>query len=654
VLPVYFRFLTFEAWQCCIWGLFYLSQSYYDWSADGRPVVTVLFQLVRYLSSFTMAVSGEGVFFFLACRSASSGTLMACFTAAAMWACLLSAASAVLFLWWAGCTPLPSGGYEEILWLAGWFPYYLRLAIMPFAYTLAGIYLLCTRPALAWERGALPLALFNLLSSSVFVLSRVYFGVLMPDSVRLQDGLATPLIWIVYVPFLIVVLQRDSDYWCRAGFMACIVEEGREISELKSARREARERTPLSSLHTLGGAYSAGLDGGMGGLRSPLIGKSLSSTRVRESPGRESGEEEDDDRGARFVIVNPAHIQWGRTIGRGASSMVSSAVLYGHHVAIKELKISYLTREFATAFLAEAEFLSRCRHPNIVAFIGGCVSPPKVALIMELCRTSVHSIIHCRRTRAFVLGAGRFRQGQSSGGGGGGGCGSAPGGPTAVLPSAAVSRSERERARQQQPSSMGGLPTELVCQYLHDVIRGMRFLHHTMGIVHGDLKPLNMLLKNGSVKLCDFGCASSLRAVSSDGFDEESGGHFAAAAARYVGTLPYCAPEIIESPRRILPSADVYSFGVALWEMCTGLFPWEGLLAHNRHKELKQRVVTFAERPDAQSCPAPLQTLMKACWTAAPLARPTFEVLASIEMCTLCSSTQTLHQLHLAVWKRFQ
>ncbi|KAJ1640664.1 kinase-like domain-containing protein [Pavlovales sp. CCMP2436] len=213
--------------------------------------------------------------------------------------------------------------------------------------------------------------------------------------------------------------------------------------------------------------------------------------------------------------------------------------------------------------------------------------------------------------------------GSGSGGGGGGGCGSAPGGPTAVLPSAAVSRSERERARQQQPSSMGGLPTELVCQYLHDVIRGMRFLHHTMGIVHGDLKPLNMLLKNGSVKL-------------------------------YVGTLPYCAPEIIESPRRILPSADVYSFGVALWEMCTGLFPWEGLLAHNRHKELKQRVVTFAERPDAQSCPAPLQTLMKACWTAAPLARPTFEVLASIEMCTLCSSTQTLHQLHLAVWKRFQ
>lgn len=58
VLPVYSRFLTIEAWQCFIWGVFYLSQSYFDWSRDGRPLVTVLFQLMRYLSSFTMAVSG--------------------------------------------------------------------------------------------------------------------------------------------------------------------------------------------------------------------------------------------------------------------------------------------------------------------------------------------------------------------------------------------------------------------------------------------------------------------------------------------------------------------------------------------------------------------------------------------------------------------
>lgn len=62
----------------------------------------------------------------------------------------------------------------------------------------------------------------------------MYFGVLMPFRVQLQDAIATPLLWVVYVPFLIWVLQRDSGYWARAGFMACIVEEGgNTISELR-------------------------------------------------------------------------------------------------------------------------------------------------------------------------------------------------------------------------------------------------------------------------------------------------------------------------------------------------------------------------------------------------------------------------------------
>jgi hypothetical protein len=43
---------------------------------------------------------------------------------------------------------------------------------------------------------------------------------------------------------------------------------------------------------------------------------------------------------------------------------------------------------------------------------------------------------------------------------------------------------------------------------------------------------------------------------------------------------------------------------------------------------------------------------MKACWSAAPSSRPTFEELASIDIPTLCTSVRTLHQLHLAVWKR--
>lgn len=43
---------------------------------------------------------------------------------------------------------------------------------------------------------------------------------------------------------------------------------------------------------------------------------------------------------------------------------------------------------------------------------------------------------------------------------------------------------------------------------------------------------------------------------------------------------------------------------------------------------------------------------MKACWSASPSARPSFDELARIDLATLCSSVHTLHQLHVTVWKR--
>ena len=74
-----------------------------------------------------------------------------------------------------------------------------------------------------------------------------------------------------------------------------------------------------------------------------------------------------------------------RTIGRGATSVVSAATLYGEPVAVKQMQVKQLTRTFATMFLTEAECLSHCRHPHIVRFVGGCVSPPLVCLVMEVC-----------------------------------------------------------------------------------------------------------------------------------------------------------------------------------------------------------------------------------------------------------------------------
>ena len=48
VLPIYARFLTFQAWTCTIWGLFYLCQSYFDQSQQDLPRLgTMILQLAR-------------------------------------------------------------------------------------------------------------------------------------------------------------------------------------------------------------------------------------------------------------------------------------------------------------------------------------------------------------------------------------------------------------------------------------------------------------------------------------------------------------------------------------------------------------------------------------------------------------------------------
>lgn len=41
----------------------------------------------------------------------------------------------------------------------------------------------------------------------------------------------------------------------------------------------------------------------------------------------------------------------------------------------------------------------------------------------------------------------------------------------------------------------------------------MEFLHDSMGVQHGDLKPLNILLRGREIKLCDFGSSRLLQSA---------------------------------------------------------------------------------------------------------------------------------------------
>ncbi|CAB1121477.1 unnamed protein product [Ectocarpus sp. CCAP 1310/34] len=134
-------------------------------------------------------------------------------------------------------------------------------------------------------------------------------------------------------------------------------------------------------------------------------------------------------------------------------------------------------------------------------------------------------------------------------------------------------------------------------------------------VVHRDLKPENIAFSgDGRLKLFDFGLAKIVR---------RRGGRL---SQRYemtgeTGSTRYMCPEVaMQLPYN--EKADVYSFGLILWEMLSLRRPFEGL---NR-KEFVQSVIKGGRRPPLQQeWSAALRELMRRCWDEDMDTRPEFE-----------------------------
>ena len=102
-------------------------------------------------------------------------------------------------------------------------------------------------------------------------------------------------------------------------------------------------------------------------------------------------------------------------------------------------------------------------------------------------------------------------------------------------------------------------------EILESVLAALGAAHHA-GIVHRDVKPENVLLADdGRVKVADFGLA---RAVSGSTNHTTTG-------SVLMGTVAYLSPEQVE--RGVAdPRSDVYAVGILLFEMLTGVKPYDG------------------------------------------------------------------------------
>ena len=102
---------------------------------------------------------------------------------------------------------------------------------------------------------------------------------------------------------------------------------------------------------------------------------------------------------------------------------------------------------------------------------------------------------------------------------------------------------------------------------------------HEQGIIHRDLKPANIKLRpDGTVKVLDFGLAKALDPITSSGSDAMNSPTLTARGTQLgliVGTAAYMAPEQARG-KAVDRRADIWAFGVVLYEMLSGKRAFEG------------------------------------------------------------------------------
>ncbi|KTF93888.1 hypothetical protein cypCar_00004690 [Cyprinus carpio] len=118
-----------------------------------------------------------------------------------------------------------------------------------------------------------------------------------------------------------------------------------------------------------------------------------------------------------------------------------------------------------------------------------------------------------------------------------------------------------ERRREE---GLQAFPVATIEKVALHVARGLQYLHNEKKLLHGDMKSCNVVIKGDfeSIKICDVGVSLPL--------DENM--QVSDPKAHYIGTEPWNPKEALEDGV-ISDKADIFAYGLTLWEMMTLAVP---------------------------------------------------------------------------------